>query len=162
MNSNISSSDPSSTPSLAWASQPPALAWALGLTGLIPFVLGAALQWYGPPGWRMLAGMALLSYGAVIVSFLGGIHWGLAMRVSPVPVARLVWGVLPSLLGWLAVLLDSPWGPLVLALSLLVCFAVDRAVYRELGLDAWLALRAVLTLVAAMALVAGAAAYWAI
>jgi hypothetical protein len=48
------------------------------------------------------------------------------------------------------------------ALSLLVCFAVDRAVYRELGLDAWLALRAVLTLVAAMALVAGAAAYWAI
>ncbi len=108
----------------------------------------------------MLAGMALLSYGAVIVSFLGGIHWGLAMRASPVPVARLVWGVLPSLLGWLAVLLDSPWGHLVLALSLLACFAVDRTVYRELGLDAWLALRAVLTLIAAIALVAGAAAYW--
>lgn len=160
MNSPISPSDSSSTPNLAWASQPPTLAWALGLAGLIPFVLGAALQWYGPPGWRMLAGMALLSYGAVIVSFLGGIHWGLAMRASPVPVARLVWGVLPSLLGWLAVLLDSPWGHLVLALSLLACFAVDRTVYRELGLDAWLALRAVLTLIAAIALVAGAAAYW--
>ena len=95
MNSRISSSDSSSLPNLAWASQPPTLAWALGLAGLIPFVLGSALQWYGPPGWRMLAGMALLSYGAVIVSFLGGIHWGLAMRASPVPVARLVWGVLP-------------------------------------------------------------------
>jgi hypothetical protein len=160
MNSRISSSDSSSLPNLAWASQPPTLAWALGLAGLIPFVLGSALQWYGPPGWRMLAGMALLSYGAVIVSFLGGIHWGLAMRASPVPVARLVWGVLPSLLGWLAVLLDSPWGQAVLALSLLACFAVDRSVYRSSGLAFWLALRATLTWVATASVLLGALAFW--
>jgi len=100
-----------SPPSDARTSQPPAWAWILGLAGLIPFVMCAAMQWYGPPGWRMLAGLALLSYGAVIVSFLGGIHWGLAMRASPVPTPRLIWGVMPSLLGWSAVLLDSPWGP---------------------------------------------------
>lgn len=149
-----------SPPSDARTSQPPAWAWILGLAGLIPFVLGAAMQWYGPPGWRMLAGLALLSYGAVIVSFLGGIHWGLAMRASPVPTPRLIWGVMPSLLGWSAVLLDSPWGPGVLALSLLVCFAVDRSVYRTLGLLAWLPLRAALTLVATASVVLGALAYW--
>ncbi len=144
----------------AWTSQPPAWAWILGLAGLIPFVMGAAMQWYGPPGWRMLAGLALLSYGAVIVSFLGGIHWGLAMRATPVPLVRLIWGVMPSLLGWSAVLLDSPWGPGVLALSLLVCFAVDRGAYRTLGLSAWLPLRATLTLVATASVVLGALAYW--
>ncbi len=104
--------------------------------------------------------MALLSYGAVIVSFLGGIHWGLAMRASPVPVARLVWGVLPSLLGWLAVLLDSPWGQVLLVLSLLACYAVDRASYRALGLAAWLPLRALLTAVASVSVALGALAYW--
>ena len=149
-----------SPPSDARTSQPPAWAWILGLAGLIPFVMCAAMQWYGPPGWRMLAGLALLSYGAVIVSFLGGIHWGLAMRASPVPTPRLIWGVMPSLLGWSAVLLDSPWGPGVLALSLLVCFAVDRSVYRTLGLSAWLPLRATLTLVATASVVLGALAYW--
>lgn len=146
----------------AAALRPGALAWGLGLAGLIPFVLAAALQWLPQPGWRMLAAMALLGYGAVIVSFLGGIHWGLAMRSATAPPARLIWGVLPSLLGWLAVLLDRPWGLLVLALSLLACWWVDRAVYRELGLGAWLPLRTVLTAVATLSVLMAAAAYWSI
>jgi hypothetical protein len=136
------------------------LAWALGLAGLIPFVVLAAVQWFSVPGWRMLAGSALLSYGALIVSFLGGIHWGLAMRGQPLAPARLIWGVLPSLLGWLAVLLDSPWGHAVLAISLLACFVVDRSVYRALGLQAWLPLRATLTAVATFSVAAGGLAYW--
>jgi hypothetical protein len=120
----------------------------------------AAVQWFSVPGWRMLAGSALLSYGALIVSFLGGIHWGLAMRGRPVASARLIWGVLPSLLGWLAVLLDSPWGQAVLVMSLLACFVVDRSVYRALGLQAWLPLRATLTTVATLSVAAGGLAYW--
>lgn len=141
-------------------SGPPALAWMLGLAGLIPFLAGAAFQWFSPPGWRMLAGSALLTYGAVIVSFLGGIHWGLAMRSSSAPGPRLIWGVVPSLLGWLGVLLDSPWGQAVLVISLLACFAVDRVSYRELGLQAWLPLRALLTTVASLSVAIGGVAYW--
>lgn len=141
-------------------SRPSQLAWLLGLAGLIPFVAGAALQWASPPGWRMLAGSALLTYGAVIVSFLGGIHWGLAMRMQAPPASRLVWGVLPSLLGWLAVLLDSPWGQSVLVVSLVLCVGVDRITYRELGLKAWLPLRALLTAVASLSVALGALAYW--
>lgn len=147
-------------PFAASGSQPGALAWALGVAGLIPFVLAAALQWFSPPGWRMLAASGLLTYGAVIVSFLGGIHWGLTMRSDAVSAARLVWGVAPSLLGWLAVLLDSPWGQIVLAASLIACFLVDRLVYRGLGLAAWLPLRALLTSVAALSAILSALAYW--
>ena len=139
---------------------PSAVAWMLGLAGLIPFLAGAALQWFSPPGWRMLAGLALLTYGAVIVSFLGGIHWGLAMRSAQPTSARLVWGVVPSLLGWLAVLLDSPWGQAVLVLSLIACFSVDRSSYRALGVQAWLPLRALLTSVASLSVAVGGLAYW--
>lgn len=142
------------------AGAPSHLAWAMGIAGLFPFVAGAALQWFSPPGWRMLAASALLTYGAVIVSFLGGIHWGLAMRGGSPANARLVWGVTPSLLGWLAILLDAPWGHVVLTLSLLACFAVDRVVYRAMGLAAWLPLRAVLTAVAAVSVAVGGWAYW--
>lgn len=142
------------------AAAPTPLAWALGLAGLLPFLAGAALQWFTPPGWRMLAASALLTYGAVIVSFLGGIHWGLAMRAGQPAPARLVWGVVPSLLGWLGILLDSPWGHAVLVLSLAACFAVDRASYRALGLGAWLPLRALLTAVASLSVAVGGLAYW--
>ncbi len=149
-----------SSASASSSAGPSTLAWALGLAGLLPFLAGAALQWFTPPGWRMLAASALLTYGAVIVSFLGGIHWGLAMRAGPPPSARLIWGVVPSLLGWLGVLLDSPWGQALLVLSLVACYAVDRASYRALGLSAWLRLRALLTAVASLSVAIGGVAYW--
>ncbi len=150
----------SAAPPLSGQGAPSRLAWALGLAGLLPFLAAAALQWFSPPGWRMLAVSALLTYGAVIVSFLGGIHWGLAMRLTEPPAARLLWGVVPSLLGWLAILLDSPWGHAVLALSLVACFLVDRGTYRALGLSAWLPLRALLTTVATASVVLGGVRYW--
>ncbi len=158
----MSSTDPfhAQAPQAPAYLEPNRLAWLLGLAGLLPFLVCAALQWFTPPGWRMLASSALLAYGAVIVSFLGGIHWGLAMREPQAPTARLVWGVMPSLLGWVAVLLDSPWGQLLLAASLVACLAVDRTVYRQHGLGAWLPLRFLLTGVACLSMLLGALAYW--
>ncbi len=142
-------------------SRPSVAAQALGLAGLLPFIAGAALPWLMQPGWRMLAASALLTYAALIVSFLGGIHWGLAMRQAHPPKAQLVWGVVPSLLGWLAVLLDTPWGLLLMAVSLVICYGVDRFAYQRQGVAAWLGLRALLTVVAVLCCLSGlAAVYW--
>ena len=61
---------------------PPAAA-VLGLAGVLPFVAAAvgSLQ-PGPLGAFALT--ALIAYGAVILSFLGGIHWGMAIhRANP-------------------------------------------------------------------------------
>ena len=64
----------------------PIVPLALGLGGLVPFV-GLALLVV--TGWAARIGMsgdlvraALLAYGAIIASFLGGIRWGLALRES--------------------------------------------------------------------------------
>ena len=80
----------------------PAGAQALGLAGLIPFVAAAIATLLLPEaGQRELAGRVLLGYGAVILSFLGGVHWGLVLRDRPQqPFRPLAIGVLPSLLGW--------------------------------------------------------------
>jgi len=80
---------------------------ALGLGGLIPFIACTAVMLAVPEaGTRDLAGRALLGYGAVILSFLGGVHWGLVLQGPTSRGARmLVIGVMPSLAGWIALLL---------------------------------------------------------
>ena len=90
----------------------PLAAVALGVLGLIPFVASGVLSVTGDPTLAPRALLALIGYGAVILSFLGGVHWGFALPVVPPPVvpsvgARLVLGVAPSLVGWGAVVLAA-------------------------------------------------------
>ena len=136
---------------------PPPVARLLGLAGLLPFVAGAAgLAMLPAPGLQAWAGTALAAYGALIASFLGGIHWGLAMQDQQPVNLRLLWGVSPSLLSWIAVLLPLSAGLLLLAVLLLACYAVDRRLYASAGLSSWLGLRLQLTGVAAASCLAGA------
>lgn len=129
----------------------------LGLAGLLPFVAGAAgLAMLPVPSLQAWAGVALVAYGALIASFLGGIHWGLAMQGQPPVGLRLGWGVLPSLFAWLAVLLPPSAGLLLLAVLLLACYAVDRRLYARAGMSSWLGLRLQLTGVAVASCLAGA------
>lgn len=131
----------------------------LGFGGLVPFVGLAAAVWLAPSASRPFAAMALMGYGATICSFLGAIHWGLAMRDGPAPrVSSLVWGVMPSLLGWVALLLAPVPGLLLIVATLCICFAVDRAAYPRDRLQAWLPMRFQLTLVASLGCLAAAAA----
>lgn len=135
--------------------------WArrLGFCGLIPFVSLAAVLWVARPDDWPLASMALLGYGATISSFLGAIHWGLVMRDGPAqPASSLLWGVVPSLLGWVALLLGHAPGLMLIAALLWACFAVDRVLFPRYQLQAWLPMRLRLTLVASISCLAGTAA----
>ena len=125
-------------------------AQALGYGGLIPFV-GLALVSGLWPTHQAIAASALLGYSATIVSFLGAIHWGLAMRdangQSP---SVLLWGVVPSLLAWFGLQLPVAHGLMLTAVVLWICFAVDRVVYTRFGLRTWLPMRLLLTVVASL------------
>jgi len=58
----------------------PATALALGLAGLVPFAVGAASLWTPLPILTADLGLKLVTiYGAIILSFLGGIRWGTAI-----------------------------------------------------------------------------------
>ncbi|MDH4480235.1 MAG: DUF3429 domain-containing protein [Rhodoferax sp.] len=135
---------------------PSPLVSALGYGGLLPFgLLALAVFWPGESG-PAFYGFALLAYGATIASFLGAIHWGLAMRSgTPQPLAYL-WGVAPSLVAWTALLQPTPWGLLLLTGLLLLCYGVDRRLYRHHQLQGWLPMRARLTTVACASCLAAA------
>jgi hypothetical protein len=135
----------------------------LGLAGLLPFLATALLAWTAPAEWRGVALYALAAYGAVILSFLGAVHWGLALGApaaeAAVTAPRLGFGVLPSLLAWFALLLP-PWpGLTLLALGILGTAAVETlAAGHGLVPRPYLRLRWELSLGAALCLLVGAAA----
>lgn len=138
-------------------SSPNQWAQGLGYGGLIPFAGLALAIWLLDPADRARSLSALLGYGATILSFLGAIHWGLAMReASGQPTGWLVWGVTPSLLAWVALLLNPAAGLWLIAAGLWACFLVDRMVYPKFGARAWLPMRLVLTMVASLSCIAGA------
>jgi hypothetical protein len=89
---------------------------ALGYAGLLPFVVCVLAIALLEGEARSFAARALVAYGAVILSFLGAVHWGLLLRQPDAAApARLAIGVLPSLAGWGALLLPDRY-----ALALLV------------------------------------------
>lgn len=133
----------------------------LGYAGLLPFGAGAALALLGPPPWRELALPALAAYGAVILSFLGAVHWGLALRAFPDEAAaawpRVGLGVLPALVGWVALLLPLRFGLALLAAAVVIVASVETlAARRGLVPDAYLGIRWPLTIGAGACLLLGA------
>ena len=128
----------------------PRTAWALGLAGLLPF-LGGVLGLSLGLGWT---GQALAAYGAVILSFLGAVHWGLALAQPEVATReRLVGGVVPSLVAWLALLAPLPVAlPILASGLLLLAVAETLAARRGLLPGGYLTLRWVLSTIAAAAL----------
>ena len=92
----------------------------LGLAGLIPFI-GLSLQVAtGHPLDARLTGpalYALLIYGAVILAFLGGIQWGLAVASADRSDAwrRYGFSVLPALVAWAGLWLGGRNGLITLA-----------------------------------------------
>ena len=146
-----------STTTAAYQPPPTDTARLLGNLGLLPFVVGAALVWVVNAEAHPYATLALAAYAAVIVSFLGGIHWGLAFRLSAPPASLFVWGVVPSLVAWVAVMMPASAGLVVHGVMLVVCYLVDRRVYPTQGLAQWLTLRFRLSTVAALSCFLGAA-----
>jgi Protein of unknown function (DUF3429) len=133
----------------------------LGYGGLIPFAALALLLWVVPVRLQPVVALALVAYGAVIASFLGGVHWGTGFLMGEAaPRLQFVWGVVPSLLGWAAVLLPARAGLPVLALLLAACYAVDRMTYPAIGLGRWLPMRLQLTVVAALSCSLAAIRVW--
>ncbi len=128
----------------------------LGYVALLPFVVGAAAVLIARDAAQDRAAAALSAYAATVVSFLGGIHWGFGFRTLQPSPSLFLWGVVPSLAAWVALLLPVAAGLALHAGVLSACFLVDRAVYPSQGAKAWLPLRSRLTAIAVLGCLIGA------
>lgn len=131
----------------------------LGYGGLIPFIGLATLANIEPSHGILYRG-ALLLYGAVILSFVGAIHWGVAMMVTDLNDqdrrAAYVWSVIPALMAWMTYILSPITAALALVLGFLLQYWRDATLARKIAWPVWyLPLRIRLTLVAILSLFVG-------
>lgn len=138
----------------------PAVAKQLGALGVIPFLGLAIAAVLGSGAWVNDALVALLAYGAVILSFLGGIQWGFAVSspdITPRQMFnRLSLSVAPSLIAWGALLLPLGPGLVVLSVSFILVLIVDLRTVNRSGAPSWYPeLRWPLTICAVTALSTG-------
>ncbi len=130
--------------------RPPAAAW-MGYLGLLPFFATALGVWVGPV-W--LAGW-LVAYAAIILSFIGAIHWGIAITQAQPSAEAIQASVVPALIGWAALLVPPVVGLPVLALCF-VGWRVWESRHGAAGMPRWFRhLRTALTVGAVMAIVGG-------
>ncbi len=115
------------------ASQIPPSALVLGLAGLLPFLACGLSQWTDipllPPADGLRFGMA---YGAVILSFLGGIRWGTGLSTPEESGQQFefAFSVVSSLMGWVSLLL-SP----LLGLALLIAGFLLQSLWDVLSVE---------------------------
>lgn len=83
-----------------------------GYAGLLPFVAALlGVLWAPDPRWQFLAQQLALAWGAVILAFVGALHWGFAIAGRlPATSAVISVAVLPSVIGAAAVLLGGQRG----------------------------------------------------
>lgn len=110
----------------------------LGYLGLLPFVSGAVAIWIAAPGPAALAERALLAYAAVILTFMGAVHWGLAMHSAHLARDRqLALSVVPALIAWVTLLLPPLGAYPVMLFSFAVLNAADRRAVAAGAAPAW-------------------------
>ncbi len=125
-------------------------AFQLGLSGLIPFITLAGLSFAVEASYKNIVVFSLLAYGASICSFLGAIHWGLTMRDTTPNKLYLLWGVIPSLIGWVSLMIKPELGLLLIASLLWICLLIDSKIYPKYSLEQWLPMRLILTIIASL------------
>lgn len=135
---------------MSQANRTPLAALIPGLLGLMPFwgfALATVLDLGVDP---LLALMALIMYGAVILSFVGALWWGMAVHApASAPRATMfVWSVVPALVGWASTLTTPETGLRMLMAGLAFQWLLDNMLRRkmpELMLDWVFRLRTMLT-----------------
>jgi len=132
------------------------LAQQLGAIGLVPFVFLSLACWIAHPDWLEGFVYAQSAYGVAILSFLGGIHWGVALtspELSALQIKRaLIWGVVPSMIACCSKL-HFGLGFFVLMFGFIVAYQIDKKLYVTYQMPQWfLVLRLRLTIVVVAAL----------
>jgi hypothetical protein len=140
----------------------------LGYTGTAPLVACAIyVAWFALSGQHFAAHVAFvgLAYGAVILSFVGALHWAHALHRPELGAGSLVRSVIPALVAWIslciALLVPGGFGVHAFAAALLIAsflehLRADYALHRthnEKIVPAWfLRLRLHLTAVVCVSL----------
>ena len=117
-------------PTFPAAPLPRSVAW-LGYGGLLPFLLPALIAPFDAAHGSVWLEIQR-AYGAIILSFVGALHWAFAMQPGIADDDRhrhFIWSVVPALIGWLALILPAFTGLLLLLLGVLLSLPIPLTNY---------------------------------
>lgn len=142
----------------------PTVAWVLGYGGLIPFFVLAVLVLLGNeflPQDITTSQLALwlAAYAALILSFLGAVHWGVVLgmqdKLSDAETRTLlIYSVTPSLFAWFSLILPINTALLSMALLIVAAYLADRLLLLPKLNSNYAVLRLRLTIIVSLLLVA--------
>ena len=128
----------------------------LGYAGALPFIGLALAHRLDISAGSADNGFLLYAYGIVILSFLGGMHWGriAADTDAGAPSAKwLAFAVCPSLIGWFSLFFDLPVAVIMLIGGFIICAVIDLRLVAMGIFASWMyELRLVLSLIACTSL----------
>jgi hypothetical protein len=116
----------------------PGIAWGLGIASVAPFVVATAgIALATDPALGLYAYVALVSYGACMLAFLGAVQAGLALRETPLPAARLAASAVAPALAWLSLAVGEGNGLLLMTAGHLAMLGYDIVAARRGWAPAW-------------------------
>lgn len=83
---------------------PPTALWAIALLALAPFPISAAAYGYGSQEAARPALTVILTWSAIVLSFLGGVRWGMESLLARPRWPRQIISVSAGLVAWLLLL----------------------------------------------------------
>ena len=135
----------------------PKVPFWLGTGALVPYVALAGAVWATPEAYTPPLLFWLSSYASVILSFLGAVHWGVALLHAEMNEGDrgvfMTWSIVPAMAGWVSLLMPIKTGLLMLIAIYAIQFAADRQLASRFQIPDWyLRLRGSLTPVAVLCL----------
>jgi hypothetical protein len=88
---------------------PPTALWSIALLALLPFPVSGLAYAYGAPDLARPAMTVLLTWSAVVLSFLGGVRWGMETLLARPRIYRQAISVAGALAAWLLLIGRGRW-----------------------------------------------------
>lgn len=135
----------------------------LTYAGAVPFIVAATILLFGNMMglgmYRGLAAQGVTTYAAIIVSFLGGIQWGIgiATHEQQPQTARSLFllSVVPSLLAWAMLFLPATNARIIVAIFLVgFVWIIDALLHLQKVIPTWFfKLRSIVTAIVTLTLI---------
>ncbi|MEN2494910.1 MAG: hypothetical protein TECD_00820 [Hyphomicrobiaceae bacterium hypho_1] len=128
-----------------------ALTW--GWAGIIPFVASSYASVFADEIWKQYSLQIITQYGAIILTFMGGVHWGILLNKLKTSSWLYSTGIMPSLFAVVTILLPPLYAIPVLVIGLITVLICDLCFVNLKIMPIWYGrLRIQLTLVAVVCL----------
>ena len=130
------------------------IAKTLGYAGLIPFITFSIGSWIEIP-YLYNTVYVLITYAAIILSFMGAIHWGMAMSKTDSKHGKcFIISVIPALAAWFSLLIPEFFSLIILLIGFFLLLSFDLTVEKSQGFPGWyIPMRIKLTFIVSLSLI---------